>query len=119
MRTHQTKTAVHDGTVTPPPSVLGVSTEEWRALITARPNLLLVGDEAITSACLRVLWPTLQEPVWLTTGAPLSLPASSVGTLIVQDGNRLAPEDQGRLLQRLPDHQLRGQPVPTTRTPPA
>lgn len=100
-----------------PPPVFGVCAEEWRALSTTRTNLLLVGDEASTSAFLRALLPTLQEPVWMTAAAPLSLPSSPTGTLLVRDGACLAPEDQKRLLQWLSNHPVGVQVVTTTPAP--
>src|SRR5882762_731917 len=59
-----------------PPPAFGVSAEEWWAWITARPNLLLAGDGTVTSQIVGALWPALQEPVWITSAAPLSLPSS-------------------------------------------
>ena len=73
-------------------------------MFTARPNLLFVGDETVTAEMLGTLWPVLQEPVWMTMGAPLSLPSAPPGTLIVQEATRLAAEDQLRLLRWLSDH---------------
>jgi sigma-54-interacting transcriptional regulator len=103
--------------VASPPLVPGVSAEEWRVLITARPNLLLVGDEAVTSEFLGALLPALQEPLWVTTAARLSLPTSSPGTLIVQDATSLAAADQMRLFQWLCDHQPGTQLVTTAAKP--
>ena len=40
----------------------------------------------------------------MTTAVPLSLPSSSPETLLVQDGARLAAEDQRQLLQWVSDH---------------
>lgn len=94
-----------------PHRALGLSVEEWRALVTARPNLLLVGDVTTTSAFLGTMWPAMPEPVWMTRAAPLFLPASSPGTLIVQNGTGLSAQDQSRLLQWLSDHQPRVQVI--------
>jgi len=74
---------------------------QWWAVIRPRPNLLLMGDKRVSAEILGALWPVLREPVWMTTAAPLSLPAASPGTLIVQHATRLAVKDQARLLQWL------------------
>jgi hypothetical protein len=116
-RRSQTAREPRKGVASAPPTISGVSAEEWRVLATARPNLLLVGDAVVTSKILRALRPMLQEPVWVTAAAPLSLPSSSQGTLVVQDGASLAAADQARLLQWLSDHQPGVQLVTTTPTP--
>ncbi len=116
-RRSQPATEKTGGVASPAPTNVGVSSEEWRVLFTARPNLLLVGDEAVTSEVLQALRPALQKPVWVTSAAPLSLPSSSKGTVIVQDGISLAAEDQVRLLQWLTDHQPGVQLVTTTPKP--
>jgi hypothetical protein len=113
----QTATEATGDVASPPPRVLGVCSEEWHGLLMARPNLLLVGDEAVTSEFLGALLPTLQEPVCVTTAARLSLPSSSQGTLVVQDATSLAAEDQVRLFQWLCDHQPGTQLVTTAAKP--
>ncbi|MGB7219477.1 MAG: PA2169 family four-helix-bundle protein [Vicinamibacterales bacterium] len=113
-RRFQTAAEATERVASPTPPVRGVSSEEWRILVTARPNLLLVGDRAVTRKLLRALFPALQEPVWATTGASLTLPVSLPATLIVQDATGLAHVDQVRLLQWLSGQQPGVQLVTTT-----
>ena len=116
-RRSQTATEATEGVGSPPPPLSGVRPEDWRVLFSARPNLLIVGDQAATSAMLRALLPTLQKPVWITAAESLSLPSASRGTLILQGATSLAAADQVRLLQWLSDHQPGVQLVTTIPKP--
>jgi hypothetical protein len=96
---------------------ISVCLDEARALLVTHANLLLSGPGAITSEVLRSLRPVLRQPVWTTGAAPLSLPSTSVGTLIVRRAAGLAAEDQVRLLQWVRDQRPYVQVITITPKP--
>ena len=77
--------------------------------------MLLEGPEPSTDATLHLLTPHLSETVeWKRPGAPLELPASDVGALILQDVSGLGAEEQTQLLMWLAAASRRTQIVSTT-----
>jgi transposase len=75
--------------------------DEWRGLLDTRPNTLLIGPADATGRVIDALLPRLQAPVCRCDAAGLSLPATSSGTLIVDDVTALSGRDQQRLLDWL------------------
>jgi hypothetical protein len=91
---------------------------EWRAIITARPNLLLAGSQSATSAMLLALKPHLARPHWRCQAAKgLPLPQLAKGTLILCEVGALAREQQEGLLDCLNHIEEGVQIVSTTATP--
>jgi len=57
------------GTTSPPSaepafSPFAISADQWRAVLTERPNVILLGTHAATDAVLKALEPRLTRPVW-------------------------------------------------------
>ena len=78
-----------------------LTTEEWRGLLTARPNTLLMGPAAATGRVIEALLPRLEPPVCRCDAACLSLPATAEGTLILDNVAALSGDAQQRLLDWL------------------
>ena len=89
------------------------SLDDWRFILTTRPNVLIEGPRAATEAVLRALRPHCREPVccW---GDPLG--DQHPLTLIVRDVAALTAADQQRLLQWL-DRGERSQVLSTAAQP--
>jgi hypothetical protein len=97
-----------------PPSIVSVSPEEWRAILTVRPNLLIEGPNATTEVILRALGSHCALPVvWWSDG----LPRGNAATLIVRDVAALSMDDQERLLRWLDTPGPRIQVISTTPRP--
>jgi hypothetical protein len=75
-----------------------LTAEDWRGLLGAYPNALLIGPSNATGRVIEALLPQLQQPVCRCAGGGLTLPENSGGTLIVDDVAALSPDDQRRLL---------------------
>ena len=72
---------------------------EWRALSEYPCNLLLEGAVTATDAVLRLLQPSLGEPIqWHRPHTPLDLSDGRTRTLILADAAALNGDDQRRLL---------------------
>ena len=93
-----------------------LTTEEWRGLLTARPNTLLIGPAHATGRVIEALLPRLQQPVCRCDAAGLSLPGPAAGTLIVDNVAALSEEDQRRLLDWLLESGRLTQVVATARS---
>jgi hypothetical protein len=72
--------------------------DEWRTIITARPNVLIEGPEAMAEACILVWTPTLRTPVAAWEDGP---PGERPATLLIRRVGALARDDQQRLLRWL------------------
>jgi hypothetical protein len=83
-----------------PASVQLVPPAEWHALSSVRPNVLLVGAEALTDAIIEQLRPFFHRSTitWRQDDAP-ALPAS--GTLVLKDAATLSADRQMQLLEWL------------------
>jgi hypothetical protein len=77
-------------------SIVEVPPEEWRAILVARPNVLIEGPSATTDAILHQLWPHCSDPV-LCWGDGLL--RETTATLIVREVAALSATDQERLLR--------------------
>ena len=87
-------------------SALDPLTEEWRALRSAHPNVLVVGAEAICRYVLDGVRPNCRQPVETCEAGsflPLHAP-SQPGTLILRDVGNLTQEGQHRLMEWLDDN---------------
>jgi len=78
-----------------------LTVEDWRGLLGAFPNALLIGPPEATGRVIEALLPKLQQPVNRCAGAGLSLPKDAGGTLIVEEVAALSTADQERLLEWL------------------
>lgn len=90
--------------------------DEWSALSTARPNILLVGDKPETSAAVSAMQTIHRLPVLVRNcgDSPLTLPSTrSVGTLILHDVAALSLEQQCVLCDWL-DHERRTAQIVST-----
>ncbi|OFV93274.1 MAG: hypothetical protein A3G76_12005 [Acidobacteria bacterium RIFCSPLOWO2_12_FULL_65_11] len=85
--------------MTPKSSNLGISAEDWRALLGARPNILLVGTESDTSRLVQSLLPSLQPPVVWCSSRQFAVPTDETGTLVLQHAADLSLTAQDTLLQ--------------------
>jgi PAS domain S-box-containing protein len=94
-------------------SVPEPSLDEWRTMLTMRPNVLIEGPEAATEALLRALRPHCREPLgyWGDTLGDQRPP-----TLIVREVAALSATDQQRLLRSL-ERGERSQVLTTTAQP--
>jgi hypothetical protein len=76
-----------------------IPADSWRVLRAMRPNVLVIDPDATHSR--RIVDAVLEGsrgPVWRCQPTPLSLPAESVGTLLVQHACHLTPDEQQMLL---------------------
>jgi len=71
--------------------------ENWRALLHTRANMLLIGPRPALDAFLAAAAPEMTEPVRLA-GPAAEIPADGRGTLIVYDASALDRRQQERLL---------------------
>jgi hypothetical protein len=71
--------------------------ENWRALLHTRANMLLIGPRPALDAFLAAAAPEMTEPVRLA-GPSGEIPADRRGTLIVYDASALDARQQERLL---------------------
>ena len=78
-----------------------VSAEDWGVLLSARPNILVVGPDQELARVLDALLPAFQPPITRSTGGRLTLPAQPGGTLILQDASDLSIGDQQRMVEWL------------------
>jgi hypothetical protein len=76
--------------------------ENWRALLHTRANMLLIGPRPALDAFLAAAAPEMTEPVRLA-GPAGEIPADGRGTLIVYDASALDRPQQERLLALLCD----------------
>jgi hypothetical protein len=83
------------------PTDIGISAEEWRALVTVSANALIVGPEELQARLWAAVWPTLKKPVCWTDGKDFWLPSEPVPTLILQEVERLSRLQQAHLLDWL------------------
>jgi hypothetical protein len=98
----------------PPPHV---PVEDWRILLTDRPNVLLEGNESAIEATMLRLVPHLRPEIhWWRPGLSMSLPLGGGGTVVLRDAAGLASADQERLLEWLQAVGLRGAQVVSTGT---
>jgi len=97
---------------------VNIPATEWQLIVTARPSLLLVGDQSATDAALHALEPYFRQPLWrcqAETG--LTLPEHPVGTMVLREVTALDPEQQTRLFDWLSPAGERVQIVSTTARP--
>lgn len=91
---------------------------EWRALLTARPNLLLVGSRSATKTTLTALEPHLVRPHWRCHAKNgILLPLQRNGTLILHEVAALASYQQALFFRWLEEVPERMQIVCVTDTP--
>jgi hypothetical protein len=99
-------------------SALGISAATWRALLGARPNLMVVGEPPATEAVLRALEPHLATPVSRCSAETgLSLPGRPAGTVVVEELAALDLDQQAQLLRWLNKADERVQVVSMTSQP--
>ena len=75
---------------------------EWKLLVRARPNFLLVGSSSATNEVLATLKPHLREPILQSErnpGAPVPQPLE--GTLVLMEVARLDAKQQAQILRWL------------------
>jgi hypothetical protein len=100
-------------------SPFAISADQWRTLLTERPNVILLGTHAATDSVLKALEPRLARPVWrccARTG--FALPRGS-GDLVLHQLSGLSAVRQVRLLDWLTaiEGEARVQVVSTTASP--
>jgi len=78
-----------------------VEPSAWSSFATTQVDALIIGDAVAVSRVLTVMWLTLQKPVFWCDSRRLALPASSEGTVILQDIHELDTVDQQRMLDWL------------------
>jgi hypothetical protein len=91
---------------------------EWR-LLSERPcNVLLEGAVPATDAVLRLWHAHICEPIaWHQPPAPLDLPSSEAGALILRDATALNRDEQRRLLAWMDGMGSRTQVITTASCP--
>jgi hypothetical protein len=99
------------------PADIGISADEWRALVTVSANALIVGSEELQARLWTAVWPTLKKPVCWTDGKDFWLPSEPVPTLILQEVERLNHLQQAHLLDWLHVEKNDTRVLTTTRLP--
>ena len=91
---------------------------EWRAVLTGRPNLLLVGSRLATRATLTALEPHLDRPHWRCHARNgILLPLRRKGTLILHEAAALASDQQALFFRWLEEAPERMQIISVSDTP--
>jgi hypothetical protein len=94
-----------------------VPIEEWRIILTERPNVLIEGNESVIEATIVRFVPHLRPEIhWWHPGRSLLLPLGGGRTLVLRDVAALESEDQMRLLEWLQGARSRGTQVVSTGT---
>jgi len=91
------RTAGSASTPSAPHSFRVRGSENWRALLHTRANMLLIGPRAALDAFLAAAAPEMTEPVRVA-GPNGEIPVGGRGTLIVYDASALDRRQQERLL---------------------
>jgi hypothetical protein len=95
---------------------LGLTSEDARALMSSRPNVVFVGLSHTTEAILRALTPHLRPPVQSLQGSG-SFPSLPQGTLILRELETLDSQAQLRLLRWLDGFGVDMQVISLTSSP--
>jgi len=104
-----------DGRQDPLVPTLRVPANEWQVLATARPNVLLEGPESTLEATLLVLETLMVDPVHRVRGGePFTLPATAIGTLVVEHADRLSSEEQSAVMSWVAERQAGLQVISTS-----
>lgn len=95
-----------------------IATPEWISLCAGRHNVLLEGSDESTESVLLFLAPYLCRPVvWKPPHAPVALPSSGCGALVLQNVGALSRPEQVELRRWLDSSTDRKQVVSTTVQP--
>jgi hypothetical protein len=82
-----------------------------------RPNLLLIGPDAVVDECLDRLIASVVSPVLFCDGARPALTNGPVRSLILRDVDRLTRPDQERLIEWLNHHDAGTRVIATSARP--
>jgi len=82
-----------------------------------RPNLLLIGPDAVVSECLDRLITSVASPVQFCDGAAPDFTNAPIRSLIVRDVDRLDRADQERLIEWLNRHDEAARVIATSARP--
>jgi len=82
-----------------------------------RPNLLLIGPDAVVGECLNRLITSVASPVQFCDGAAPDLTNLPIRSLIVRDVDRLDRADQERLIEWLNRHDDHARVIATSARP--
>ena len=91
-----------------------LTAEDWRGLLGAYPNALLIGPSDATERVVEALLPQLHQPICRSACRGLSLPENPGGTLILENVAALSAADQQRLFEWMIEPERHTQVVATS-----
>ena len=97
--------------------MLGFSSSELAFVQTARPNVMLIGEEADVEEGLRLLARVVRQPMACSRAPAFTLPAPFDGSLVLRDADALDVSNQQRLLNWLANTKPSPQIITTCSTP--